>query len=94
MKTLGRALLYAIVGIIALPAIYAIGIYAIILGAYAIVTLGALVAAPLAMGLPSSEDMAVWLLYVAIAVIIITLCAGGLRLIWYAARHLIVAARK
>lgn len=93
MKTFGRILLYSVIAIVALLFIYIIGVYAVVLGAYAVVALGAVIVAPFAMWPTTLEDLGVWVLNLALSLIVLAFCAGGLRLIWYAARHFIASIR-
>lgn len=93
MRTFGRILLYIAIAIVALPLIYIIGVYAVVLGAYAVVALGAVIVAPFVMWPPTLEDFGVWVLYLALSLIVLALCVGGLRLIWHGTTHFISSIR-
>lgn len=66
--------------IAAVLAAYVVGIFAVVLGGYAVV---AVIAAIMQLGtIRSAGDLGILVLYVAIALFILALCAGGLWLAW------------
>jgi len=93
MRKIGRILLYVTIAIVALPFIYVVGIYAIVLGGYALVALGALTVSLFTDFPKSPDDIGAYAVLSGMTLATLAVCAGGLYLIWYGVRHFFASFR-